>query len=129
MNKNIAAFFISMCLTLFSCGESFENKDTLGIQYAKKVLKESLADSTLHNVINSKTIILKNETEAVEFAESILFDIYGKRQIRAQKPYEIYNIDNYWVIFGTLPKETFGGTFLIIIDAHDCRIVRITHGK
>ena len=59
----------------------------------------------------------------------MLFSIYGKDNIIKQSPYEIYFIDNYWVIGGTLPKEYLGGTFLIIIDSRNCKIIRITHGK
>jgi len=66
---------------------------------------------------------------AISVAEPILFSIYGKDNITKQRPYEIYFIDNYWVIAGTLPKGYLGGTFLIIIDSKDSEIIRITHGK
>jgi len=61
--------------------------------------------------------------------EPILFSIYGKGNITKQRPYEIYFIDNHWVIIGTLPKDYLGGTFLIIIDSKDSKIIRITYGK
>ncbi|MBI4945999.1 MAG: hypothetical protein HY840_06320 [Bacteroidetes bacterium] len=38
-------------------------------------------------------------------------------------------MDNYWVISGTMKELHPGGTFLIIIDARDCRVIKITHGK
>ena len=100
-----------------------------GKSYAEQELKSALADKSQHNVIDSKTIIIKDSETAISIAEPILFSIYGKDNITKQQPYENYFIDNYWVISGTLPKKYLGGTFLIIIDARDCKIVRITHGK
>ena len=100
-----------------------------GKSYAEQELKSALAGNSQHNVINSKTILIKDSVTAISIAEPILFSIYGKDNITKQQPYENYLIDNYWVISGTLPKNYLGGTFLIIIDARDCKIVRITHGK
>lgn len=95
---------------------------------AKEVIRESLSDSTHHNVIGLQPI-LKKRKKAIEFAEFILWDIYGKKNIEKQKPYDVFLIDNYWFLSGTLPKEMLGGTFTIIIDSRNYRVVRLTHGK
>lgn len=116
-------------LTISACGQTNNSGDTLEINWARQQLKSALTDTTQHNVINSKYTVLDNKEKAVRFAEHILFDIYGKTQIQRQKPYTIYNIDGYWIINGTLPKGWVGGTFLIIINSHNCQIVRLTHGK
>jgi hypothetical protein len=100
-----------------------------GKSYAEQELKLALADNPMHNVIDSKSIIIEDSVTAISIAEVILFSIYGKDNITKQRPYENYLIDNYWVISGTLPKNYLGGTFLIIIDSRNNRIVRITHGK
>ena len=100
-----------------------------GKKRAGEELKSALTDTTQHNVIGSKFIVLNNEEKAIKFAEQILFGIYSKEQIESEKPYEVYNIDGYWIINGTLPEGWKGGTFLIIINSHDCRIIRLTHGK
>ena len=62
-------------------------------------------------------------------AEYILFNIYGKDNIENQKPYETHLIENHWVISGTLQKGMKGGTFLIIIDARNSKVLKISHGK
>ena len=130
-DKYIRTLILLLGLTLTACGQSNcrANWTIQGEKHAKDELKTALTDTTIHNVINPKTILLKDEGKAIEFAEQILFDLYGKKEIKNQRPYEAYNIDNYWVISGTLSKGMFGGTFLIIIDSRDCRVVRITHGK
>ena len=114
-------------MTLSACGQT--NRNTLGLDRAKEELKSALTDTSQHNVISQKFVVLDNKEKAIKFAEQILFDIYGKKQIESEKPYEIYNVDGYWIISGTLPKDWLGGTFLIIINSHDCKILRLTHGK
>ena len=97
--------------------------------YAEQQLHSALTDTTQHNVIDNKTAIIKDSLTAINIAESLLFNIYGKDNIIRQRPYETYLIDNYWIISGTLPDGYLGGTFLIIIDARNSRVIRITHGK
>lgn len=101
----------------------------LGEKYAKEELDEALAKKGEYNVIGQDGLIIKNGNSAVKIAESILFDIFGKSNIEEQKPYEKYLINNYWVVLGTLPKRSKGGAFLIIIDAKNAEVLKISHGK
>lgn len=89
----------------------------------------ALSKEPQHNVVDYKTVIIKDTISAVKIAETILFDIYGKQNIEKQKPYEIYFLDQYWIISGTLPENYKGGTFLIIIDSRNSKILKITYGK
>jgi hypothetical protein len=116
-------------LALSSCDQTKADRLKLGETYAGKELKAALSDSTIHNVISAKSLIIKDKETSVNVAESILFDTYGKGNITKQRPYETYLVDNFWVIFGTLPKGYSGGTFLIIINATNSKIIRLTHGK
>jgi hypothetical protein len=113
-------------MSLVCCGQS---RTTLGEEFAKAELERSLADTTLHNSIDNKREILKDKETAISVAERILFSGYGQKNIEYQRPYEIYKITGYWIISGTLPKGSVGGTFFIIMDARNSRVVRLTHGK
>lgn len=128
---NIKAFYFLtlFAFTLTACGQTKSDRTILGKTYAEQELKLALSDKLQHNVIDNKTAIIKDSLNAINVAESILFSIYGEDKIIKQRPYETYFIDNHWVIGGTLPKECLGGTFLIIIDSRDCKVIRITHGK
>lgn len=103
----------------------------LGKEYAERELEKSLSDTIVHNVVDMKKLLIKEEKAAIQIAEVILFSIYSEKNIIQQRPYETYFIDTYWVVKGTLPKleGIRGGTFLIIIDARDGKILRITHGR
>ena len=122
-------FLILLTFTLTAFGQTKGDRNINGKEYAEQELKSSLADKSQHNVINNNVVIIKDSLTAINVAEPILFSIYGKDNITKQQPYEIYFIDNYWLITGTLPSGLKGGTFLIIIDSRDSKVIRITHGK
>lgn len=126
--RNIVVILFAFS-NLASCGQNKQDRITLGRKYAEQELKLALTDTTKHNVISSDNIILKDSLTATAVAEAVLFSIYGKTNITKQKPYEINHLNNFWVLNGTLPKGTLGGTFLIIIDERNSRIIKITHGK
>ena len=129
--KNIK--LLAFCLFLFGSytlqGQNKPNKVRMTKNEAKAALKVSLKDTTLHNVINKETNILTDEKIAIQFAELVLFEIYGQKTIEMQKPYDAFLINNHWLISGTITKGYKGGTFMIIIDARNYKIIRITHGK
>ncbi len=122
-------FSTILIVSLSACGQTKSDRQLLGRKYAEQELKSSLSDKTLHNFVDNKKLLIKDSLMAINISEQILFSIYGKEQIRKQLPYETYLIENYWVISGTLLKGNVGGTFLIILDSRDCKILRITHGK
>ncbi|MDX1936824.1 MAG: NTF2 fold immunity protein [Flavihumibacter sp.] len=101
----------------------------MGEANARNELKVALSDTTIHNVLSVNSLIIKNKETAINVVEPILFALYSKDNIIKQRPYETYLIDNYWVVSGTLPKGYLGGTFLIIVDATNSKIIRLTHGK
>ena len=132
--ENYSSKFIQIILfCLFFCQISFsqnsieQNKE--GRIFAENQLELALSKKSGHNVINQKETIIKDSLSAITIAETILFTIFDKASILDQKPYETYHINNYWVIFGTLPKGYKGGTFLIILDDRTSEIIKITHGK
>ncbi len=129
--KKVKTLFLLTLLTfaMAACGQTKNDRIILGKSFAEQELKSALTDKSRHNVIDNKTVIIKDSLMAINLVEPILFSIYGKDNITKQRPYEIYFIDNYWLITGTLPKEYVGGTFLIIVDSRDSRIIKITHGK
>ncbi|MEO8149308.1 MAG: NTF2 fold immunity protein [Bacteroidia bacterium] len=114
-------------LTKVSCGQTFKGRTTLGVDYAKNELQNAITNTT-ENQILVDTIIKDKET-AITISEAVLFKIYGKDNITKQRPYEVYSINGYWVLGGTLPEEILGGTFLIILNAKNGQVIKLTHGK
>ncbi|MFA7445809.1 MAG: NTF2 fold immunity protein, partial [Flavobacteriaceae bacterium] len=117
-NRNVfVLIIIILCFSNFSCAQKFdEKKDFLGKEYAKNQLDEVLSENKGHNIIKSDFEVLNNTETLIKVIEPILFDIYGKENIERQKPYEINDFENHYVVNGTLKENYIGGTFLIIID-------------
>jgi hypothetical protein len=99
----------------------------LGIEVAKQELSQALNDELEKPMFVRHPI--RDKKNAVGVAEPILFKIYGENKIADEKPYEIYLIDGYWVLMGTLPKNMLGGTFLIILSAKEGKVIKLIHGK
>jgi hypothetical protein len=117
----------SVLFSQVSCGQSYKGRTTLGVDYAKQELKSALQNPTEKQIL-ADTLIKDKET-AIQISEAILFKIYGKDNITAQRPYETNFIDGYWILNGTLQKDILGGTYLIIINSTNGQIIKLTHGK
>ena len=73
--------------------------------------------------------LLNNEKTAVAVAETILFNIYGKKTIESEKPYHVRLENGCWHISGNLPEGYVGGVFSIVLNAQDGKAVVFPHGK
>lgn len=106
-------------------GQNFDGRLVLGEKVARKEITEALKR-------NRKpfydTLITDKET-AIAMVEPLLFKIYGKEEIESERPYEIYLIDGYWYISGTLPTGYLGGTFIIILNSINGEVIRLIHEK
>jgi len=114
-----------LLILIFSCC----SHSKYGSDQAEFELKDALEDPSKDNFVDNKKILIKDDQTAIKIAEPILFNIYGEDEIKHQKPYEVNLIDNYYVINGTLLLGEKGGTFLIIIDARNAKVLKITHYK
>jgi hypothetical protein len=116
----------SFCISLRLYSQNFSDRTVLGEAYASKQVQNALTDS---NSLSFSDTLVKTKKQAVAIAEPILFKIYGRKNITQQRPYEIYLIDGYWFISGTLPKNWIGGTFEIILKSEKGQVIKIVHYK
>ena len=73
--------------------------------------------------------VVPDEQTAISIAVAVWSPIYGKDEIAKQKPYQVFLVDGYWVVSGSLPKQLVGGTAKIVISKEDGRIINISHGR
>lgn len=121
--------FIIILLIYTASGQTKSNRLRSNRKMAEQELKSALTDTKQHNFINNGELLIKDSKTAVNIVEPILFSVFGKNEIISERPYDIYYINKYWIISGTLPADYKGGTFLIIMDSRNCKILRLTHGK
>jgi hypothetical protein len=128
MKKYKLLFIVLFFLANYAFAQGNNNERlVLGEEEASAFLELAL-DGKEFNIIANHNVA-ENQDIAIAIAEAVLFNIYGKQNIEKQKPYEVYLINNYWVIFGTLPMGWLGGTFKIIISEKDGRIILIGHDE
>ena len=109
--------------------EAQDNRVYLGKEFAQKELNLALAiEKENRNYIGEKPLI-KDEEVAIQVIEPIVIGKYGKERIDLQKPYEVHKIEQYYIVSGTLPGGSIGGTFVIIIDETNARVLHLTHYK
>jgi|GEM_PF-982730 len=66
---------------------------------------------------------------AIKLAEVIWLPIYGN-SIYKEKPFNCTLLnDTTWIVFGTLPKTSVGGTLYIQMNKNDGKILKVTHFK
>ncbi|MFA7617193.1 MAG: NTF2 fold immunity protein [Weeksellaceae bacterium] len=126
---NILLVFIFVMFADISFAQEIGERSFMGRKMAEYHLKEVIENNELHNIITPDNTIIKSEESLLKIIEPVLFDIYGKENIERQKPYEINDFENYYVVSGTMETGRSGGTFLLIIDKRNCQILKITHGK
>jgi len=129
----ISILFSSYCYCQKSTKNPFKySKDSIGrVFLGKEIAKEELTKfihSPSTNLVKGR-VLIKSREMLISIAEPILFEIYGKKDIISERPYEVYLLGDYWLMKGTLPSHMIGGTFTIAINRKTCEIIGITHGK
>ena len=119
--------YLFICMIIFPLLCSAQQRSILGIEIAKKELKQALLDRT--NKTTSIKNVISDKQTAIAMAELILFKIYGQKQIISERPYEVYLINGYWVLNGTLPKGSDGVGFLIILNSNNGQVIKLIHYK
>ena len=121
-------FLISfLFLIVLAKGQEDDGRMHIDSAYAAELLSRAVQGTEYHNLISDGRVLIDSEERAIELAEFYLFEIYGRDQIIAQSPYDVFHIDHRWIISGTWDGP--GGTFLIIFDDITGYVLQITHGK
>jgi hypothetical protein len=82
--------------------------------------KEPLSDGKL--VVSDAKV-----AEAIHVA--VAGAVYGKKQIERERPFRAVRSGDFWVVYGCLPKDTYGGVAVTVIRAKDGAVISITSGQ
>jgi hypothetical protein len=102
-------------------------KKSSNLKQAEQLLEYALKNKPERNKMKFKVIPKKGN--AINYAEIILFELFGKENIESEKPYQIYLIKDYWIMTGTLPKGLKGGVFELVFDSWNGKVLILKHGK
>ncbi|ANH83183.1 hypothetical protein A8C56_21330 [Niabella ginsenosidivorans] len=80
-------------------------------------------------LVNSDSLNVLEKAKVISIAEDIAIKKYGAI-IKGELPLKAQLIgDSIWIVEGSLPKGSDGGTVYIELRRSDHKIVRITHSK
>ena len=67
---------------------------------------------------------------AIRIAVAIWEPIYGEKLIAAETPYDArLNTNGVWIVTGSLPENSLGGSAIAEIAKDDGRTLKVSHGK
>jgi hypothetical protein len=66
---------------------------------------------------------------AIRIAEAVWIPIYGAKTLADEKPFVATRRGDVWHVYGTMPKNTPGGTAEAEIDSRSGKIIRVSHGE
>lgn len=74
-----------------------------------------------------------DEKTAIAIAEAVIVPIYGKREMKRERPYKAkLKNDEIWVVWGSIPYRwlgIMGGSIQVEILKKDGRILNVYHSK
>ena len=128
------------CLVLIailnlSCSDKIGSDERFILNQNREYSNSELKKTILNNETFSEQALnyppkpINDAKNAVDIAEDILFNTYGEKNIKRQRPYNLVFQDSCWIINGTKKKAEIGGVFLIILNSKNGKIIKITHGE
>jgi hypothetical protein len=65
---------------------------------------------------------------AIKIAVAVWEPIYGRKQIRSERPFHASLRNGVWTVRGSLPRGAVGGVAEADISKRDGRVLRVIHG-
>lgn len=112
-------------LSLGFLGSTFAepDKDQPDPKTIEKFVAEALQQKT--PVTNYDKPIVPTAEVAVGIHKAIATGIYGRDSL-GQEPFRAVRSGEYWVVYGALPKDFFGGVPITVIRASDGKVMWVT---
>jgi hypothetical protein len=131
----IALILLFIVPILFSCSSKKDSPKEFDIERINVKQKYILVDSLSLDDYSEiegyipQTGLIPTADMAIQIAEIILINIYGKENIEEQRPFSINLENNIWIIEGHLGEGYLGGVAYIEIDKINGKILKVIHTK
>lgn len=125
--------FLLMIFLFFGChnihvGRIYVHKKDRRV-FLESCMGDSLIIATKDRIVKRKYRLIKTRNDALKIAEPILNDKYGMLKIQDEKPFDVFYINGFWVVKGTVKKGYKGGTAIAILDSENGLVERVFHTK
>ena len=100
-----------------------------GCRFAAVAVLISISAAAAENISREfPNGLVSDQKMAIAIAEAVLFNVYGEKAIRGQRPYIVKHVRDKWIIDGAPPPRGMaGGSFHIVISQRDGRVLEVTH--
>lgn len=95
-------------------------------QGAEEYLKDFRNEGEVRKYIPPEGYVPDKKT-AISIAVAVWEPIYGKEQIAGEAPYQANLVDGVWVVSGSLPRLSIGGTAKALIKKDTGEILQVIH--
>ena len=95
-------------------------------QGAEEYLKDFRTEGEVLKYIPPEGYVPDKKT-AISIAVAVWEPIYGKEQIAGEAPYQANLVDGVWVVSGSLPGLSIGGTAKALIKKDTGEILQVIH--
>ena len=133
---NIPKIIITVTCLLIGCNGMKEQTNLLKREDMKNkyVINNNLSSKNYSSFVTNKPKdgYITTPEMAVQIAEIIWIQIYGKEQIEREKPFSVNLENNIWIVEGYWDKEdcnTFGGVAYMELSKQTGEILKVIHTK
>jgi hypothetical protein len=116
--KLLTLIFVTVTLI-----QSLRASDDPTAEQIEKFVREALQQKT--PVTNYDKPLVPTAEVAVGIHKAVTTGIYGRESI-GQDPFRAVRSGEYWIVYGDLPRDVFGGVPITMIRASDGKVMYVT---
>lgn len=119
--------FLVLLFTAFTATAQNNTSITAEMTYSEAAAKHVKAALREVKPRTWKTdaIVVPDEKVAEAIHAEVASSVFGDEKIQKQKPFQAMRSGDFWVVFGSLPPNTLGGTAVSVIRASNGEVFRI----
>jgi NTF2 fold immunity protein len=125
--KRFLLVLLSMTLTAAHNGNAITTESIYADAAANHVKEALRQGKPLSWKTDARVVPNANVAEAIHSA--VAGSVYGDEKIQKQKPFRAVRTGEFWVVFGSLPEKTLGGTAVTVIRSSNGEILRVIHER
>jgi NTF2 fold immunity protein len=126
--KRLLTPLLLAAVTAATYGGSQTTEESIYLDAAANHVKEALRQG---KPLSWKTdaLVVPNANVAEAIHSAVAGSVYGDEKIQKQRPFRAVRTGEFWVVFGSLPEKTLGGTAVTVIRASNGEILRVVHER
>lgn len=92
---------------------------------AKEQIRHALSRKMPNGVL--KRGAAATEQVATQIHAAVAGEIFGAEKLRKQQPFRAIRSGEFWVVYGSIPENTMGGTAVSVIRISNGEVLSVVH--